>query len=66
MNDFKLDDVYVRKEDCAAHRHEVEEKVNEVNTSHARLETKVNIALGILGVIGTAVVTVAVKLLIGG
>lgn len=62
----RLDERYVRKEDCSENRSQFDTRINTVDKTLAVCSTKLNILIGIMTAIGTAVLGIAVKLLFGG
>lgn len=63
-NDIKrLDEIYVRKDDCEDNRAELQEILNKQGTEMAVVKTKMNTLIGILSAIGVPVLAIAIKLL---
>lgn len=62
----ELDDRYVRSCDCADRRQEIALREAALDKAVARLDTKLSWLVGILGAVGVAVLTIAVKILFGG
>lgn len=62
----RLDEIYVRKDDCTEYRASEEKEFREMSERIIEIKTKQNITIGILSAIGVAVLTIAVKVLFGG
>lgn len=62
----RLDEIYVRKDDCTGYRAGEEKEFREMSERIIEIKTKQNITIGILSAIGVAVLTIAVKVLFGG
>ena len=69
----RLDDRYVRHDSCDRRQDDVYkkiesmgEKISCVKITVEKLNTKLGILLGLLGAIGTGVLTICLKLLFGG
>lgn len=62
----RLDEIYVRKDDCTGYRASEEKEFREMSERIIEIKTKQNITIGILSAIGVAVLTIAVKVLFGG
>lgn len=62
---LELDERYVKKEKCAEYRQQASSENKALEISVAKLVTKLNVVIAILGTIGTAIVGVCVKLLFG-
>ena len=60
-----LDSTYVRKDDCAAPRGEVDKREDQLDISIQVLSTKMTWLCAILGAIGVAVLGIAVKVMFG-
>lgn len=68
-----FDERYVKKRDCDKNIEKTEENIkkaeehaNQTDLIVAKISTKLNLIVGILGVIGTAIVAAVVKLIFGG
>jgi len=62
---LELDERYVKKEKCAEYRQQASAENKALEISVAKLVTKLNVVIGILTAIGTAILGVCVKLLFG-
>lgn len=66
-NDIKrLDDIYVRKDDCEENRNELQNILNKQGTEMEVVKTKLNVLIGILSTIGIPILAIAIKLIFGG
>lgn len=66
-NDIKrLDDIYVRKDDCEENRNELQNILNKQGTEMEVVKTKLNVLIGILSAIGIPILAIAIKLIFGG
>lgn len=66
-NDIKrLDDIYVRKDDCEENRSELQNILNKQGTEMEVIKTKLNVLIGILSTIGIPILAIAIKLIFGG
>lgn len=61
-----FDDRYVKKTECDAHQGDIYTKINAILVENAKNATKLNLIIGILSVIGTAICAAVVKILFGG
>lgn len=61
----RLDERYVRKEDCSTIQADTDKRIDEIHVTQAVMDTKLNILIGILSAIGVAVLGIAVKLFFG-
>ena len=62
----RLDERYVRKDDCADKMSNTDSRVDALKTDVEVVKTKLNILIGILSTIGVGVLGIAIKLLFGG
>lgn len=62
----RLDDRYVSQDVCIAKHRIIDDKTSKLEVASTRVETKLNMLLGILSCIGAAVVGILIKMLIGG
>lgn len=61
----RLDERYVRKDDCNEISSETEHRIDKIFTDVAIIRTKQNAEIAILGAIGGSVLSIAAKLLFG-
>lgn len=61
----RLDERYVKKDDCNEISKDAEHRIDKIFTDVAVIRTKQNAEIAILGAIGGAVLSIAVKLLLG-
>ena len=62
----RLDEIYVRKDDCSGFRNAEEHDMRELSEKIIEIKTKQNITIGILCAIGTILLSMAIKMLFGG
>lgn len=62
----RLDERYVRKDDCNEMRTETDKRIEEMKTDVAIMKSKLNTLIGILTTIAVPVLAIAVKYLFGG
>ena len=62
----RLDEIYVRKDDCSGFRAAEEHDMRELSEKIVEIKTKQNITIGILCAIGTILLSMAIKTLFGG
>ena len=62
----RLDEIYMRKDDCAGFRSDEERDMRELSEKIVEIKTKQNITIGILCAIGTILLSMAIKMLFGG
>ena len=62
----RLDEIYVRKDDCSGFRTAEERDMRELSEKIIEIKTKQNITIGILCAIGTILLSMAIKMLFGG
>lgn len=58
--------IFVSRESCEARNDQVQRDITEIKITQTSIQTKQNMTLGILGAIGVAVMSIAIKLLFGG
>ncbi len=56
---------YVTHIECSEHRRSIESRLSQGNVEFARLNVKMNIVLGVMAFVGTALGGVLVKLMFG-
>lgn len=61
-----LRQIFVSRESCEARNDQVQRDITEIKITQTSIQTKQNMTLGILGAIGVAVLSIAIKLLFGG
>ena len=61
-----LRSIFVSKESCEARNEQVQKDITEIKITQMSIQTKQNMTLGILGAIGVAVLSIAIKMLFGG
>lgn len=59
----RLDEIYVRKQDCNDNLTAEHEKITEIKVIQAKTNTKLSIVIGILSAISVPVITICVKFL---
>ena len=62
----RLDERYVKKDDCTVLRTETDRRIDAFVTDFAVMKTKLNMLMGILSAIAVPVLAIAIKLLFGG
>lgn len=62
----RLDEIYMRKDDCAGFRTAEEHDMRELSEKIIEIKTKQNITIGILCAIGSILLSMAIKMLFGG
>lgn len=62
----RLDERYVRKDDCNDKMSSTENRVDALKTDVEIVKTKLNVLIGILAAIAVPVLGIAIKLLFGG
>ena len=62
----RLDEIYVRKDDCSGFRAAEEHDMRELSEKIVEIKTKQNITIGILCAIGTILLSLAITMLFGG
>lgn len=61
-----FDGRYVKQAECDAHVGETERRIREIELNSAKALEKLNITIGILAAIATAILPIAVKIIFGG
>ena len=61
----RLREIFVTRDSCDEKKHNNEEHIQKLELTMAKLSTKMSIMIGILGAIGVAILSVAVKALFG-
>lgn len=61
----RLREIFVTRDSCDEKKHNNEEHIQKLELTMAKLSTKMSIMIGILGAIGVAILSVAVKSLFG-
>ena len=61
-----FDGLYVNKKDCSTHRGAQYDRMNKNALDVAKISTKLNMIVAILGAIGVAICAAVVKILFGG
>ena len=62
----RLDERYVKKDDCTVLRSDTDRRIDAIVTDFAVMKTKLNMLIGILSAIAVPVLAIAIKLLFGG
>jgi hypothetical protein len=62
----RLDERYVKKDDCATLMGVTDNRVDDLKTDIAVMKTQLKILIGILSAIAVPVLAIAIKLLFGG
>ena len=62
----RLDDRYMRQENCDDRHRTVDEKTVALTVAFTETKTQFKMLMAILGVIGSAVIGILIKMLIGG
>ena len=61
-----FDGRYVKQTECDAHVSKTDERIHEIELNSVKALEKLNITIGILGAIATALLPVAIKIIFGG
>lgn len=61
-----FDGIYVKKKDCSTHRGAQYEIMNKNALDVAKISTKLNMIVAILGAIGVAICAAVIKIIFGG
>lgn len=62
----RLDDRYVKQEHCDTVHKDADAKIVSLTVAYTETRTQFRMLMGILGVIGSAVIGILIKMLIGG
>lgn len=62
----RLDDRYVKQDHCETTHRNADEKFVNLTVAYTETKTQFRMLMGILGVIGSAVIGILIKMLIGG
>lgn len=63
---MRLDDHFVKCEDCRERHKETDAAISKLTVAFTETKTQFKMLMAILGVIGSAVVGILIKMLIGG